>query len=61
MEVQSPCIDICTLDRDEVCIGCGRHIDEVVAWGTAPDELKRRILEAAERRLAQMQTQAQAR
>lgn len=60
MPVQSPCIDICTLDRDEVCIGCGRHIDEVAAWGSAPDEVKRRILEAAERRLAQMQAQAQA-
>jgi predicted Fe-S protein YdhL (DUF1289 family) len=59
MEVKSPCIDVCALDRNEVCIGCGRHIDEVVAWGTAPSETKLRIVEAARRRLAAMQAQTQ--
>ena len=59
MEVKSPCIDICELDRNEVCIGCGRHIDEVVAWGTAPSEQKLRIVEAARKRLAAMQAQKQ--
>jgi monothiol glutaredoxin len=22
----------CALDDDQVCIGCGRHVDEIVAW-----------------------------
>ncbi len=55
MEVKSPCINVCTLDRGEVCVGCGRHIDEIAAWGSASDALKQRIVEAARRRLAARQ------
>jgi predicted Fe-S protein YdhL (DUF1289 family) len=28
----SPCIRVCTLDDDRVCMGCGRHVDEIAAW-----------------------------
>jgi len=28
----SPCVDICTLDSDFVCIGCGRSIEEILKW-----------------------------
>jgi predicted Fe-S protein YdhL (DUF1289 family) len=58
MEVPSPCINVCTLDRDHVCVGCGRHIDEIAAWGSAPPQLKLRIVAAARERLARMQPQA---
>jgi predicted Fe-S protein YdhL (DUF1289 family) len=58
MDVPSPCIDICTLDGREVCVGCGRHIDEIVAWGSAAPEWKLRVVEAARQRLAQMQPPA---
>jgi len=30
--VLSPCVDICTLDSDFVCIGCGRSIEEILKW-----------------------------
>jgi len=30
--VGSPCVDICTLDSDFVCIGCGRSIEEILKW-----------------------------
>jgi|TARA_R110000803_G_C11957163_1_gene318297 predicted Fe-S protein YdhL (DUF1289 family) len=29
----SPCIGTCTLNEDNVCIGCGRHIDEITEAG----------------------------
>jgi predicted Fe-S protein YdhL (DUF1289 family) len=54
MDVPSPCINICTLDARNVCQGCGRHIDEIAAWGSATPELKRRIVAAARQRLAAM-------
>ncbi len=38
--VPSPCVAICTLDEDDVCIGCFRHADEIREW---------MILEAAEK------------
>lgn len=30
----SPCTRVCTLDADNVCIGCRRTIDEIVAWAS---------------------------
>jgi predicted Fe-S protein YdhL (DUF1289 family) len=59
MDVKSPCINVCTLDRAEVCVGCGRHIDEIAAWGSATPQLKLRIVEAARRRLAAIQSRIQ--
>lgn len=26
----SPCVGLCTLDDDDVCIGCGRTLDEIL-------------------------------
>jgi predicted Fe-S protein YdhL (DUF1289 family) len=41
----SPCVDICTLDHSRnVCTGCLRTIDEIVAWGGYSDDERRRIM-----------------
>ena len=45
--VASPCVRKCTLDRDDVCVGCFRSIDEICAWGGADDERRRAILQNA--------------
>ncbi len=45
--VESPCVRLCTLDDDDVCLGCRRHIDEICAWSAASDEERKRILERA--------------
>jgi len=51
-EIASPCVRTCCLDDDDVCIGCGRALDEIVAWGTADDAARRAILERAQARIA---------
>jgi len=28
----SPCIRVCTLDDEQFCLGCGRHLDDIVGW-----------------------------
>ena len=28
----SPCIDICSLDENDHCLGCQRSVQEIVAW-----------------------------
>jgi len=39
--IESPCIEICTLDaRSGQCLGCGRSIDEIARW-TAMDDAER--------------------
>ena len=29
IQEDSPCIGTCTLDEDDVCVGCWRHIDDI--------------------------------
>jgi hypothetical protein len=48
--VESPCINVCTLDADDLCIGCYRNIDEICAWGSADNAERRQIVAAAGRR-----------
>lgn len=47
----SPCVRNCCLDDDNVCMGCGRALEEIVAWGTASDADKTAILERSRERL----------
>jgi len=28
----SPCIKVCVLDADRMCIGCGRLLEEIAEW-----------------------------
>jgi predicted Fe-S protein YdhL (DUF1289 family) len=52
----SPCIQVCTLDDDQVCIGCGRTVDDIIAWTRLTDTEKWTVLaQSAERRSARAQ------
>jgi predicted Fe-S protein YdhL (DUF1289 family) len=42
--VASPCIDICRLDAQGLCVGCRRSIDEIVEWPRASEARRREIL-----------------
>ena len=45
-EIDSPCIDICTIDRNSgECIGCGRTVEEVRNWANFDNLKKKQILE----------------
>lgn len=49
--VPSPCINICQMDpATGLCQGCMRTIDEIVKWGSAPDEYKRAVWAEIRRR-----------
>ncbi len=51
--IPSPCIAVCALDEDDVCIGCYRTGDEITDWFMSDDAQKREILAKCEaRRLA---------
>lgn len=32
---ESPCVRNCCLDDADVCIGCGRHLQEILRWSQA--------------------------
>jgi uncharacterized protein len=50
--VPSPCIDICRLDAQGLCVGCRRTIDEIVEWPRASEARRREILHELEVRRA---------
>lgn len=50
--VESPCIRLCTLDDQDVCIGCFRSMAEICAWSTASNNQRQQVLIACEMRRA---------
>lgn len=42
--VASPCVHICALDEEDICIGCHRAMDEILRWGRMDDAERRRVL-----------------
>ena len=48
--VTSPCIAVCSLNSEDVCIGCYRTANEIIEWFSAPDQRKREILAAIDQR-----------
>ena len=49
--VPSPCINVCSMDAATgLCRGCARTIDEIVAWGSAPEAYKREVWARIEQR-----------
>jgi len=37
----------CTLDDEDICLGCYRRIDEICAWGGASNDEREQILARA--------------
>ena len=52
--IQSPCVAKCGLNEEDICMGCYRHIDEIVAWGKADDDYKADVLQKLAPRKATM-------
>ena len=44
---KSPCVRNCSLDEQRVCRGCYRHLDEIMNWPDASEDIRRDILDRA--------------
>ena len=50
--VPSPCVSVCQMhDREGLCRGCLRTIDEIARWGSAGGAYQRQIWALIEKRL----------
>jgi len=49
-DIPSPCISVCVLNEQDICMGCFRSAEEVTDWFMASDTQKRDILDRAEER-----------
>jgi hypothetical protein len=50
-EPQSPCISVCALDENDICVGCYRSAEEITDWFMLAPEDKREVLRLARERL----------
>ncbi len=46
----SPCVRNCCLDNDDICLGCGRSLEEIKGWGAYTDEERNQVLKLARKR-----------
>ena len=51
MAISSPCVRNCCLDEQDICLGCGRSIEEIIRWGDADDKEKLQILVVSKKRM----------
>lgn len=43
--IASPCVYVCALDDNDVCVGCHRSGDEITRWGRMDNAERRAVLE----------------
>lgn len=54
--IESPCVACCKLDEHKVCVGCYRHINEIVDWNRRSEaELTAIMQQVAARKAAYQQ------
>jgi uncharacterized protein len=53
MHISSPCIRNCCLDEEDICVGCFRHVNEIMLWQNATYIKKQQILSLAAARKKQ--------
>jgi predicted Fe-S protein YdhL (DUF1289 family) len=56
-EIVSPCKNTCSVNKDNVCLGCGRTVDEITGWEASNSELKQEIVINSDKRLKEIQAQ----
>lgn len=50
--VPSPCISICKMSPDsQLCVGCYRTLDEIIAWSRSDDSTKKQVWQAISQRV----------
>jgi len=51
--IGSPCVAVCALTEDDICVGCYRSTEEIQQWRFLPNAEKVSVLKlCAERRLS---------
>lgn len=49
--VGSPCVSVCLLDGDDVCVGCFRTADEITDWVMLDDDARRQVIDRSRERM----------
>jgi len=55
--MDSPCIASCKLNQEKICIGCYRHIDEIVDWNKRSEAEQAQIIASLALRKSRVDSQ----
>lgn len=55
VSVASPCIGVCHLDPQKICVGCGRTQAEIGCWSALSASQQQHVVEAAKERIANLE------
>ena len=55
MTIKSPCVRICALNQQAVCVGCGMTVRDIRMWRSIDDQEREKIVTASRDRLRSMQ------
>jgi len=48
--VPSPCVHVCALDDEDICIGCQRSVAEITRWSRMDNVERRQVLRLCHQR-----------
>ncbi|WP_225787267.1 DUF1289 domain-containing protein [Pseudomonas sp. Marseille-P8916] len=48
--VASPCVSVCALDEQDICVGCQRTVAEITRWGRMDNQERRQVLKLCHER-----------
>ncbi|MCE2573572.1 DUF1289 domain-containing protein [Motilimonas eburnea] len=54
LDVPSPCVRNCCLDEQDICMGCHRSLDEIIAWHDSSYAQKQAIITQAKQRASKV-------
>ncbi len=54
MPIASPCIRVCTLSDEDVCLGCGRTLEDITHWSKMTEAEKAQCVQRAASTLQQL-------
>lgn len=50
MSVASPCIEVCQINSQQICIGCYRSLQEIACWSQLSEAAKQQVILNAQQR-----------
>lgn len=53
--ISTPCVRLCKLNAEQVCIGCGRTKSDIMVWTHIEETDRKQLMEEAKSRLKQME------
>ena len=59
MNLISPCVALCKLTEEDICIGCKRTIEEIINWRTYTENQKKGVFTRLENLEKEAATQSQ--